>query len=196
MESHNQRTINQLRDLIQAHAEGEIDAETYQPGAVHEEQDWVEKGREIALRQLDFCARSSYELQQAMVNKGVPQQAAQEVIERLTRVGLIDDEEYAKMLVRTRHLERGLARRALKVELDRKGIAPDLAEQALSQIDEDDELHAARSIVAKRVGNMQNVEPKRRRQRLYAALARRGFSSGTARGAIDGVLSEEGLPLY
>ncbi|MFR2394092.1 MAG: RecX family transcriptional regulator [Varibaculum cambriense] len=49
-------------------------------------------------------------------------------------MGLLDDREYAAMLVRTRFQERGLVGRALVQELNRKGIAPDLQQEALAQI--------------------------------------------------------------
>src|SRR5699024_2712386 len=134
-----EETIAHLRDLISRHGQGEtgeqepaeVEEEPVRPRqrrqkpapaqpATHEE--WVERGREIALRQLGFSARSSQQLREAMTTREVPLGAADEVIDRLTRVGLIDDAEYAAMLVRTRQAERGLARRALMVELTRKGI--------------------------------------------------------------------------
>src|SRR5690625_521775 len=211
-------TIAHLRELLSKHADGEPGTRTLfepeeastpepdtaapggrakptskEPGS-HEE--WVERGREIALRQLNFSARSSEQLREAMLAREVPPGAAQEVVERLTRVGLIDDAEYAAMLVRTRQAERGLARRALKVELERKGIDPDTAESALDQVDPEDEAEAARALVRKRVTSMRSVEPKKRRNRLYGTLARKGYSASAARAAIDEVLTEEGLELY
>lgn len=193
-----QDKIDQLRSLIDSHGPPKPaeHAESVDPEQAHSQEEWVEQGREIALRQLGFSARSSHELRQAMLTRGVPASAADEVIQRLTRVGLIDDVEYAHMLVRTRQAERGLARRALMVELDRKGIDSHTAQQALEQVDDDDEAHAARQIVVKRVGSMRQVEPRKRRQRLYAALARRGYSSSVARSVIDEVLTEEGMELY
>ncbi|HLR58327.1 MAG TPA: regulatory protein RecX [Beutenbergiaceae bacterium] len=213
-------TIAHLRELLSKHAAGEPGTRTLfdpeeastpaaepetaaagpaakraskEPGS-HEE--WVERGREIALRQLNFSPRSSEQLREAMLARQVPAAAAQEVVERLTRVGLIDDAEYAAMLVRTRQAERGLARRALKVELERKGIDSDTAEVALEQVDADDEADAARALVRKRVTSMRSVEPKKRRNRLYGTLARKGYSASAARAAIDEVLTEEGLELY
>lgn len=160
----------------------------------HEE--WVDRGREISLRQLSFSARSSEQLRQAMLSREVPGAAAEEVIARLTNVGLIDDAEYADMLVRTRQAERGLSRRALLVELARKGIAPDLAEKAVAQIDAADEAAAARELVRKRLRTMRSVDPTTRRKRLYGTLGRKGYGASAARAAIDSVLTEEGLALY
>lgn len=197
-----QETIAHLRDLIASHGEDEPTPEekpsrskrsSNEPQS-HEE--WVDHGREIALRQLSFSARSSAQLLEAMLKRDVPSPAAEEVIERLTGVGLIDDAEYAAMLVRTRQAERGLSKRALMVELTRKGIDQHTAEAALDQIDAGDEADAARELVRKRVRTMREIEPTKRRNRLYGTLGRKGYSASAARAAIDEVLTEEGLELY
>lgn len=196
-----QATIDHLRDLITRHSEADAvepsapAAKAQKPvPASHDE--WVEEGREIALRQLNFSARSSAQLREAMLAREVPPAAAQEVIDRLTRVGLVNDAEYAAMLVRTRQSERGLARRGLSVELAKKGIDPDIAAAALEQVDERDEAEAARALVRKRVSSMRALDPTKRRNRLYGTLARKGYTSSAARAAIDEVLTEEGLELY
>lgn len=201
-------TISYLRDLIADHgkepgpAPAAVQATAPQrpapppeaPERSHEQ--WVEEGREIALRQLGFSARSAHQLREAMLRRDVPEPAAAEVIERLTRVGLIDDAEYAAMLVRTRQAERGLARRALEVELREKGISAEIAAAALEQISAGDEGQAARQLVRKRVQTMRTLDATRRRNRLYGTLARKGYSADVARAAIDEVLLEERLELY
>lgn len=191
-------TIAQLRNMLAEQARGETappeDAAGAPAPTSHEE--WVEKGREVALRQLNFAARSSGQLREAMRSRDVPEPAAAEVIARLTRVGLIDDTEYAAMLVRTRQAERGLARRALMEELRRKGIDQVTAEGALEQVDDADEAAAAVALVRKRVSSMRTLEPTKRRNRLYGTLARKGYSASAARRAIDEVLTTEGLELY
>lgn len=211
-----QATIDHLRELIDNHVPGQIPGvvepvpETERPPepepaarrrrpATEEPQsheEWVEVGREVALRQLNFSARSSHQLREAMAARDVPPGARDEVIDRLTRVGLIDDAEYAAMLVRTRQSERGLARRALMVELSRKGIDRETAEAALDQVDGDDEAQAAIELVRKRVSSMRDLDPTKRRNRLYGMLGRKGYSASAARAAIDEVLTAEGLDLY
>src|SRR5699024_3060361 len=63
----------------------------------------------------------------------------EDVLDDLTGVGLINDEAFATEWVRQRHARRGKSARALNQELIRKGIAPAIREQALEQIDDDDE---------------------------------------------------------
>jgi len=108
------------------------------------EPDQESVARAIALRLLTSSARSRSQLAEAMARKDVPDDVAQRVLDRFTEVGLIDDAEYARMVVRTRHAERGLSRRAIAVELRRRGIDDELAGEALEQLYSDDEETAAR----------------------------------------------------
>jgi regulatory protein len=157
------------------------------------EPDAEEVARTIALRQLTAAPRSRAQLEEAMARRDVPADVATRVLDRFTEVGLVDDTAYAEMLVRTRHAERGLARRALAQELRRKGIEPEVAEVALEQVDEDDERAAARRLVEKKARSTRGLDPQVRRRRLAGMLSRKGFPGGVAMRAIDEVLAEEGV---
>jgi regulatory protein len=157
------------------------------------EPDSEEVARTIALRQLTAAPRSRAQLEEAMAKRDVPADVAARVLDRFTEVGLVDDTAYAEMLVRTRHAERGLARRALAQELRRKGIEPEVATVALEQVDEGDERAAARRLVEKKARSTRGLDPQVRRRRLAGMLARKGFPGGVAMRAIDEVLAEEGV---
>lgn len=157
------------------------------------EPDAEEVARSIALRQLTAAPRSRAQLEAAMARRDVPEDVAARVLDRFTEVGLVDDTAYAEMLVRTRHAERGLARRALAEELRRKGIEPEVAAVALEQVDEEDERAAARRLVEKKARSTRGLDPQVRRRRLAGMLARKGFPGGVAMRAIDEVLAEDGV---
>ncbi|MFD1504154.1 regulatory protein RecX, partial [Georgenia yuyongxinii] len=161
--------------------------------AVDPEPDAEEVARTIALRQLTAAPRSRAQLEEALARRGVPADVAARVLDRFTEVGLIDDTAYAEMLVRTRHAERGLARRALAQELRRKGIDAEVAEVALEQVDDADEETAARRLVEKKARSTAGLDRQVRRRRLAAMLARKGFGPGVAVRVIDEVLAEEGI---
>ncbi len=54
---------------------------------------------------------------------------------RLNEVGLIDDAAFAELWVRSRHTYQGMARRALSIELRRKGVADEMVAEAVSAVD-------------------------------------------------------------
>lgn len=136
--------------------------------------------RAIALRMLTGAPRSRHQLAEAMSRRGVEEAVAEQVLDRFTEVGLIDDAEYARILVRSKQESRGLARRALAMELRRQGIDDDDAQDALAQVDDETEEEAARALLARRAGSWASLDPTVRRRRAVAMLARKGYSSALA----------------
>jgi regulatory protein len=148
--------------------------------------------RKILLDQLTGRARTRHELAAKLTAKGVPDEIAGRLLDRFTEVGLIDDEEYARMLVRTRHAERGLSRRAISVELRRRGIDDDLALAALDEVDDAQEAQAARALVRKRLASTRGLDPQVRARRTFAALGRKGYPPGLVSMLVREELAAEG----
>ena len=132
--------------------------------------------RQIVLRQLAMAPRSRAELAQKLAQRGCPAEVADAVLDRMTQVGLVDDEAYAHMLVRTQQAGRGLARRALARELRTKGIEGELADEALSSITDEDERDRARALVDKKLRAMHGLGLEVQTRRLAGMLARKGYS--------------------
>jgi regulatory protein len=147
--------------------------------------------RSIALRLLTAAPRSRAQLEDALARRGVPAEVSERVLDRFTEVHLIDDVVYAEMLVRTRHSERGLARRALAQELRTRGIAADVAAEALAGLGPEDEEAAARDLVRRRAPSTAGLDPLRRRRRLAGMLARKGYGPGLALRVVDEALGPE-----
>lgn len=136
--------------------------------------------RAICLRLLDRRARSRAELADALRRRGVPDHAAQTVLDRLTEVGLIDDAAFADALVEARHRERGLASRALVRDLQRRGIDAELARSAVASVDRDAERARASALVRARLSSMGGVAEPARSRRLIALLGRKGYDGSLA----------------
>lgn len=128
-----------------------------------------------------------------MVRRHVPDDVAARVLDRFTEVGLVDDAEYARMLVRSQQESRGLARRALAVELRRKGIDDETAAEALADVDLDIEEAAARELVRRRW--RPDTDPKVQARRIAAMLGRKGYPPGLSRRLIAEMVDDRGNPL-
>lgn len=146
--------------------------------------------RAISLRLLERRARSRSELGEALRRRGVPDEAARTVLDRLTEVGLIDDEALAERLVEARHRERGLGSRALVRDLQRRGIDPQLARQAVAGIDRDAERERASALVRSRMAGMRAVAEPARTRRLVALLGRKGYDASLAYEVVARVTTE------
>lgn len=155
--------------------------------------DPVSVARAVALRQLTMAPRSRAELEQKMATKGVEREVAAQVLDRLTEVGLVDDEAYAGMLVRSRQVTRGLARRGLQQELRSKGVDDDVARAALAEVTDEDERATAEALVARRLRVTRGLDRPVRERRLLGLLARKGYGGGVARAVVREALDADDL---
>ena len=144
----------------------------------------AERARELTheavLRTLTASAKSRRDLERSLARRGYPEEIAAGVLDRLTEVGLIDDVAYAASLVRVRHAERGLSRRALAAELARKGLGPDCVADALEQVTDEDEHQAAADLAAKLLRRSAGQPREARLRKAVAALGRRGYGPSVA----------------
>jgi regulatory protein len=136
--------------------------------------------RGICLRALTGAPKTRQQLADLLSQRGVPDEAAETVLDRLTEVQLIDDAAYARAWVSSRQAGRGLARRALSAELRAKGVDPGVAADAVATVDDDDEREAARRLVARKVGGMRRLDRVTASRRLVGMLARKGYTGGLA----------------
>ncbi|WP_233571829.1 regulatory protein RecX [Cellulomonas triticagri] len=148
--------------------------------------------RTVALRLLTGAPRSRAQLAEAMARRDVPEDVADRVLDRFTEVGLVDDAAYAEILVRSRHEERGLSRRALAQELRRKGVDDVVAAEALEQVDDDDEESAARALARKKLRATRGLDREVRLRRAYGALGRRGYGGSLVSRVVREELAAEG----
>ncbi len=146
--------------------------------------------RAIVLRQLTVGPRTRAQLTDSLLRRGVPQDVGDRVLDRFEEVELVDDTEFARQWVVSRHTGRGLARRALAFELRHRGIDDETARAAVGEIGDDDELAAARALVRRRLPATSGDDPARRARRLAGMLARKGYSSGVAMRAIRDCVAE------
>ncbi|HEX3592396.1 MAG TPA: regulatory protein RecX [Pseudonocardiaceae bacterium] len=140
--------------------------------------DPVAKAREICLNLLAVRARTRSELHTQLLRRGIEEPVADEALGRLDDVGLIDDAAFAEQWVRSRHTYQGIARRALSVELRRKGVSDQLAAEAVSAVDSEAEESRARELVRKRLRSVGDAPELTVIRRLVAMLARKGYPEG------------------
>ncbi|GCE40691.1 Regulatory protein RecX [Rhodococcus wratislaviensis] len=115
-----------------------------------------------------------------LAKKGYSADIAERVLDRLTEVGLVNDADFAQQWVHSRHTYSGKGKRALALELRRKGIGQEDATEALAQIGSEDERARATELVAKKLRTVSADDRDRAVRRLVSMLARRGFPQGMA----------------
>jgi len=144
----------------------------------------------MALRHLDRRAYGTDELRAVLVRKGADAAVVGEVLERLTGVGLLDDQAYAASLVEQRHDMRHQARRAVVHELKRRGLPSDVVQQATADLDVEADWQGARQIVERRLPRLAGLDDATVWRRLAGALARRGYAPSIVSAVVTEALRE------
>ncbi|WP_406480353.1 recombination regulator RecX [Streptomyces platensis] len=151
-----------------------------------------EQARAICLRLLTGNPRTRKQLADALHRRGIPEEAADEVLSRFEDVGLIDDAAFADAWVESRHHGRGLARRALARELRTKGVDSALIDVAVGRLDSEQEESTARELVDRKLRATRGLDREKRLRRLAGMLARKGYPEGLALRVVKQALEEEG----
>jgi regulatory protein len=148
-----------------------------------------------ALRLLGVRARSRAELRTRLLDKEFSPDEVEHTLSRLTSMGLLDDADFARQWVESRHRNNGRGRIALRNELRTKGVDAAVAESALALVDDDDERARAEELLARKVATLSaddvadRADRDRHTRRLVAMLARRGYPANVAfdlvRSALD-----------
>ena len=158
---------------------------------------------EAAVRFLEARSRSVAEVRRRLSTAGYRPELVEGAIERLLELGMLDDEAFARLWVESRDRARPRGERALMVELRQKGIdakiitatlkerrevavrwedapAPDDAPRSSHGATPDEV--AARKLLARHARSLARLtDPRQRRQRAYALLARNGFDPEVCR---------------
>ena len=145
--------------------------------------------RSIGLNLLDAAPKTRAQLAEAMRKRGVPEVAANSVLDRFEEVGLIDDGAFANAWVTSRRATRGLAPRALSNELRQRGVAEPLIAEAVGNVDSEDVEAAARDLVTRRARTTVGMSNAVRMRRLVALLNRKGYSGELAVRVVREVLA-------
>ncbi|MEU3749644.1 MULTISPECIES: recombination regulator RecX [Streptomyces] len=155
-------------------------------------QDPAERARAICLRLLTGTPRTRKQLADALRKREIPDDVAEEILSRFEDVGLIDDAAFAGAWVESRHHGRGLARRALARELRTKGVEPALIQEAVDQLDSEQEESTARELVDRKLRATRGLDRDKRLRRLAGMLARKGYPEGMALRVVRQALEAEG----
>ncbi len=163
---------------------------------------------EAAARFLEVRSRSVYEVRRRLGGAGYRPELVDGAIARMTELGMLDDETFARTWVESRDRARPRGERAIREELRTKGIDRETIDLVLGERrdralassdatggDGDDvqpvsaDRTAAERLLAKNARALARVaDPRQRRQRAYGLLARHGFDPETCREVAASVL--------
>lgn len=162
---------------------------------------------EAAARFLEVRSRSVAEVRRRLTSAGYQTDLVEGAIARLLDLGLLDDEAFARAWIESRDRARPRGERAMRQELALKGVDRTtvdlvLAErrEAIAGFSSEDagpvsaDLVAAERLLARNGRSLARIfDPRQRRQRAYALLARNGFDPDVCRTVASTVDREAGV---
>ena len=145
--------------------------------------------KERALRLLSVRSRSKSELQQRLLRAGFEPVEVESALDDLERVGLIDDEAFAREVAEYQR-RKGMGRRAGMNALRVKGVDREIAERIAEEVSPEDESERALEVAVQRLQKLRGLDPATRQRRLQDFLMRRGYDPEIARDACRKAMSE------
>lgn len=133
-----------------------------------------------ALAYATLRPRSIWEMEQYLRRKKCSPAPEKEILTKLSGIGLVDDDSFARRWVANRRLLKPISRRKLLQELRAKRVSDDAAKRALDE-DEADE----RTVLAELITRKRKQTRYRDEQKLMQYLAGQGFNYGDIKAVLD-----------
>jgi len=150
--------------------------------AALEQEDTLEKAKQSAYKYLSYRPRSIAEVERNLRDKSYDELVITQVVIRLQELQLLDDLSFAQFWVEQRDTFKPRSALALRQELMQKGVARDIIDDVLAEVDETAVAHKA---AAMRVNRWQHLPEDQFRKKMGGYLQRRGFNYGVIREITD-----------
>lgn len=138
-------------------------------------------------KSLDFLSRRPYgtkELIKKLCEKGHEKEFAEKASERLIELGLLNDEEYARILANDLLERKNYSIKRIKQELAFRGIDRDIIENTIDLLDNDP---VSRIIILIKKKYINKIGDEKGRKRTVDALLRLGYSYSDIKSALNSI---------
>ena len=134
-----------------------------------------EESMDSALYALAPRAKSRAELHAHLLKRGSDPEIAASVLDNLELQGLLNDLEFARIWSESRQRQKKLSKRTIAQELKVKGVAQDIIDEVLEEIDEDAEYQMAFTLAERKYRSCAHLDEEVIYRRVHSVLARKGF---------------------
>jgi regulatory protein len=150
-------------------------------------QDEREVAYQRALKFIQYRPRTQSEIRQNLRKHEVSEAVIEYVLERLQQTGLTNDRHFAENWIENRSDLRPRSRFALAHELKKRGVASEIIETSLSEVDDTELAYQA---ACKQYRKYSHLDWQTYRQKMYGFLGRRGFNYEVSSAAATRVWEE------
>jgi regulatory protein len=136
-----------------------------------------------------YQERNSKEVEAKLRSYGLDEDEVGEIMIRLVREKLLDDERYARSFVRGKYRLKKWGRRRIRLELKQRGLSEFCIKAGMSEIDGDEYYQNLKELLEKKNALEKESNPHKRRQKLTAYATQKGYEGEFIQDALREVLS-------
>lgn len=151
-------------------------------------EDTVKYAKEIGVAYVAYAPRTRRQLEQHLAKKGIDAQSIAQAVETLERYSYLDDAAYVREFVRSYGEKLGAG--AMRQKLMERGVERQIIEENM-ELSQEGQQAAALALAQKLRRKYADQPEAKRRQKMFAALARRGFSYDDIRAVLSELGEEE-----
>lgn len=151
---------------------------------------------DTAARRLSYGDRSEKDMEKYLIDKGFDEKSVAEAICELKLIGYLDDHRYSLSFFRYA-AGKGWAKSRTIRELKKKGVLPEVIEDAYSEyaeehegVEEDMAMEVVRKIITKDMLDESGKLPEKYKGRAARRLFSYGYNTSTIYSAINNVVAE------
>ncbi len=153
------------------------------------EEEQLPRARDVTVSYLARAGHSRMQLEAYLSGKGYLPQVIAEVLDWAENLGLVDDRRYAGAFVESHTNRSPMGRYRLRMELIRRGIAPDIVSEILEGREDRDLFDRLVKEVRKKYGGM---ERRKALRRASSYMRRRGFGFDLASRVLEEIFGDGG----
>lgn len=151
------------------------------------DEDEIGQAVDRAARFLSYRPRSTAEVRRNLAEKDTPEPVIEAAVQRLNKMGYLDDRAFAKFWIENRTMFKPLSPRALRYELRQKGVPAPVIDELLAEVDARE---TAERAARTRLNRLRGSDHDTFRAKLSAFLQQRGFSYDTIRDVTEQLIEE------
>ncbi len=138
-----------------------------------------------ALRYVAMRQRTEWEVKVYLERKGADTPLLPSILNKLSILGLIDDEKFARAYINDRQLLRPTSRRKIIMELQKKHVGEEIVQRALAEKADIDGENPEQTALSEVITRKRRQSKYQDDTKLMQYLARQGFGYGDIKAALN-----------
>ena len=143
------------------------------------------KASDLGARFLSYEPRTVYEVLQYLAKHKISNEAASNAVAELTELGYLDDQQYVALFLKNNLQVGSDGPKSLKRKLAQKGVDPEIVQNQLDEVAEEDWLEIAERVVKSMRHQVGKLSERELELKIKTKLISHGFNADLAAGVID-----------